>query len=93
MTPTGGSGMTGRSVLTTPSLTGSIISENLKASFLSRFAQKTDAWCSGGGECTGMTRENLDVTKVCVTISCPGLNGLEMMCGRLDEETYELIIR
>ena len=24
---------------------------------------------------------------------CPGLNGLEMMCGRLEEETYELIIR
>jgi len=42
--------------------------------FAHGFAQKTDAWCSGGGECTG-------------------LNGLEMMCGRLDEETYELIIR
>ena len=24
---------------------------------------------------------------------CPGLNGIQMMCGRLTEDTYETIIR
>merc|ERR1712227_781454 len=40
--------------------------------FAHGFEQKTDSWCSGGGECTG-------------------LNGIQMMCGRLEEETHETI--
>ena len=57
MTRTGASGMTGRSALTTPSLTGNIHTRMMTASsddLDDRFAQKTDAWCSGGGECTGL---------------------------------------
>merc|ERR1719270_2593461 len=42
--------------------------------FAHGFEQKTDAWCSGGGECTG-------------------LNGIQMMCGRLTEDTYETVVR
>jgi len=42
--------------------------------FAHGFEQKTDSWCSGGGECTG-------------------LNGIQMMCGRLEEETHETVIR
>merc|ERR1712227_1202717 len=42
--------------------------------FAHGFGQKTDAWCSGGGECTG-------------------LNGIQMMCGRLTEDTYESVVR
>jgi len=42
--------------------------------FAHGFEQKTDSWCSGGGECTG-------------------LNGIQMMCGRLTEDTYESVIR
>ena len=30
---------------------------------------------------------------LCKSIMCPGLNGIQMMCGRLTEDTYETIIR
>ena len=70
MTRTGESGMTGRSVLTTPSLMGNTHTQMTISWWYwhyllypdDRFAQKTDAWCSGGGECTGLLWQRIFIS-------------------------------